>query len=49
MKRKGKRRERFRSLQYDRVWDVTEIQVKVHVRELFPDQMGPRATQLAKE
>jgi hypothetical protein len=48
-KRKGKRREKLRRLHYDLVWDITEIQVKVHVRALFPNQIGPRITQLAKE
>jgi hypothetical protein len=49
VKRKGKRRAKFRMLPYDLVWDITEMQVKVHVRALFPDQIGPRTTQLAKE
>jgi hypothetical protein len=49
VKRKGKRREKFRRLDYELVWDITEMQVKVHVRPLFRNQTGPRTTQLAKE
>ena len=49
LKRKGKRREKFRRLHYDLVWDITEMQVKVHVRALFPNQIGPLTTQLAKQ
>jgi hypothetical protein len=49
VKMKGKRRERFRRLDYELVWDITEMQVKVHVRALFRNQTGPRTTQLAKE
>ncbi len=49
VKRKGKRRERLRKLDYELVWEITEMQVKVHVRAHFPNQIGPITTQLAKE
>ena len=47
--RKGKRRRKLRKLDYDLVWDITEMQVKVHVRAVFPNPSGPLTTQLAKE
>ena len=46
--RKGKRREHLRRLNYDPVWDITEMQVKLHVRPIFPSPVGPLTTQLAK-
>lgn len=48
-KKKHKRRDRLRRLDYELLWDITEMQVKVHVRALFPGQKDPRPTQLAKE
>jgi hypothetical protein len=47
--KKGRRRQRLRILNYDLVWDITEMQVKVHVRALFPNPTGSLPTQLAKE
>jgi len=47
--KKGKRRRKIRKLDYDLVWDITEMQVKVHVRAVFPNPSGPLITQLAKE
>jgi len=47
--RKGRRRLRLRRLHYELVWNITEMQVKVEVRPLFPNPPGPLTTQLAKE
>lgn len=47
--RKGRRRLKFRRLDYDLVWDITEMQVKVSVRAIIPNATGPLITQLAKE
>jgi hypothetical protein len=47
--KKGKRRVRLRILHYDLVWNITEMQVKVEVKALFPNPPGPLTTQLAKE
>ena len=47
--KKGRRRLRLRILHYDLVWDITEMQVKVHVRAVFPNPTGALTTQLAKE
>ena len=46
---KHHRRLKLRKLDYDLVWEITEMQVKVYVRALFPRQVGPRLSQLAKE
>ncbi|KAF4624696.1 hypothetical protein G7Y89_g13472 [Cudoniella acicularis] len=46
---KGKRRWKLRMLEYDLIWDITEMQVKVYIRALFPNANGPPTTQLAKE
>ncbi|KAL5320456.1 hypothetical protein ACEPPN_011261 [Leptodophora sp. 'Broadleaf-Isolate-01'] len=46
---KGKRRLKLRKLEYELVWNITEMQVKVEVRPLFPNPPGPLTTQLAKE
>ncbi|KAL2060581.1 hypothetical protein VTL71DRAFT_9222 [Oculimacula yallundae] len=47
--RKGKRRAKLRKLDYEFVWNITEMQVKVEVRPLFPNPLGPLTTQLAQE
>jgi hypothetical protein len=47
--KKGRRRVRLRRLHYDLVWNITEMQVKVEVKALFPNPPGPLTTQLAKE
>lgn len=47
--RKGKRRLRIRRLSYQLIWNITEMQVKVDVRALFPNPPGPLTTQLAQE
>lgn len=47
--RKGRRRLKLRRLHYELVWNITEMQVKVEVRSLFPNPPGPLTTQLAKE
>lgn len=38
-----------RVLHYNLIWDITEMQVKLHVQALIPDSEGPLMTQLAKE
>lgn len=48
-KTKGHRREHLRDLDYDLIWDVTEMQVKVYVQAIFPNQLGSPLFQLAKE
>lgn len=48
-KLKGHRREIFRELHYDLIWEITEMQVKVHVQANFPKQIGPPLCQLALE
>ena len=49
-KRKGpKGRQHFRRLEYDLVWHITEMQVKVHVKPIFPRAIGPPTMQLAKQ
>ena len=47
--RKGKRRVKLRRLDYDLVWDITEMQVKIHIRAVPQNTSGPLTTQLAKE
>jgi hypothetical protein len=47
--KKGKRRVKKRELEYDLVWNITEMQVKTFVRAIFPNPTGPLTTQLAKE
>jgi hypothetical protein len=47
--KKGRRRMRLRILHYDLVWNITEMQVKVEVKALFPNPPGSLTTQLAKE
>ena len=46
---KGHRREKLRDLHYDLIWEITEMQVKVYVQAIFPNQVGPPLFQLAKE
>ncbi|PMD33385.1 hypothetical protein L207DRAFT_535414 [Hyaloscypha variabilis F] len=48
-KTKGRRRKKFRDLCYNLIWEITEMQVKVYVQALFPNQVGPALFQLAKE
>jgi hypothetical protein len=48
-KKKNKRRLKLRKLEYDLIWDITEMQVKIHVRPVFPNPTGPLTMQLAKE
>ncbi len=45
----GPPRMRFRKLEYELVWDITEMQVKTHVRASFPGAIGPAKMQLAKQ
>lgn len=47
--KKGRRRVRLRILNYELIWNITEMQVKVYIRALFPNPPGPLTTQLAKE
>jgi hypothetical protein len=47
--KKGKRRVKKRELEYDLVWNITEMQVKTFVRAIFPNPIGPLTIQLAKE
>jgi len=47
--RKGKRRKKLMRLDYDLVWDITEMQVKLHIRAVPLNSSGPLITQLAKE
>jgi hypothetical protein len=47
--KKGHRRERLRKLEYDLVWEIIEIQVKLYIRPIFLYPIGPLTTQLAKE
>lgn len=47
--REGRRRRRLKMLDYDFIWNITEMQVKVHIRPIFPNPPGPLTTQLAKE
>lgn len=46
---KGHRREKLRDLHYDLIWEITEMQVKVYVQAIFPNQVGSPLFQLAKE
>jgi hypothetical protein len=46
---KGKRKRNLRKLHYELAWHITEMQVKVDVRALFPNPIGPLTAQLAKE
>ncbi|KAF4631492.1 hypothetical protein G7Y89_g6638 [Cudoniella acicularis] len=46
---KKHRRTKHKRLDYDLLWDITEMQVKVHVRALIPNAIGPRTTQLAEQ
>ncbi|TVY50003.1 hypothetical protein LOCC1_G000105 [Lachnellula occidentalis] len=48
-KRKNKRRFKFRKLEHDLIWNITEMQVKVFVRPIFPNPIGPLTMQLAQE
>ena len=45
----GRKSRRYRMLEYEDPWYITEMQVKVHVRPLIPDHEGPLTMQLAKE
>jgi len=47
--RKYVRRKKYRQLWYDLVWNITEMQVKIYVRPIFPHPTGPLAMQLAQE
>lgn len=47
--KKDHRRKRLRDLHYDLIWEITEMQVKVYVQAIFPSQVGPPLSQLAKE
>jgi hypothetical protein len=42
-------RERVHRLDYNLIWHITEMQVKLHVQGIFPKQVGPALSQLAKE
>ncbi len=46
---KGRRRRKFRKLNYNLIWEITEMQVKVYVHAIFPNQVGPPLSQIAKE
>jgi hypothetical protein len=48
-KKKGVKQQKLRSLEYDLLWNITEMQVKTFVRPLFPNPVGPSTAQLAKE
>ena len=49
-KRKSRpQQDKQRVLHYNLIWDITEMQVKIHVQALFPNQNGPLFSQLAKE
>ena len=48
-KDKDHRRKKFRDLYYDLIWEITEMQVKVYVQAVFPNQVGSPLSQLAKE
>jgi hypothetical protein len=52
--RKGKERKetlqhKQRVLHYDLIWEITEMQVKLLVQAIFPNQTGRLFSQLAKE
>lgn len=42
-------RKAYWRLHYELVWNITEMQVKLHIRPLFPNPPGALTTQLAKE
>jgi hypothetical protein len=46
---KGHRRKKLRDLHYNLIWEITEMQVKVYVQAIFPNQVGSPLSQLAKE
>lgn len=48
-KKPGKRRKHLREIEYDLVWNITEMQVKTFVRSIFPRAVGPLTMQLAQE
>jgi hypothetical protein len=48
-KKKGKRRLKMRRLDYELVWNITEMQIKTFVKAIFPNPTGPLTMQLAKE
>ena len=48
-KKKRVRSVKLRRLDYDLIWDITEMQVKTFVRAVFPSPIGPLTMQLAKE
>lgn len=48
-KKKHKRRVKRRRLDYELVWNITEMQVKTFVRAIFPKPQGPLTMQLTKE
>lgn len=43
------RRRKLRDLHYALIWEITEMQVKVYVQAIFPNQVGSPLFQLAKE
>jgi DNA polymerase/3'-5' exonuclease PolX len=44
-----KRQSRIRKLYYEPVWKITEMQVKLYVKALFPDPPGQLTIQRAKQ
>jgi len=47
---KGKKRDKFRRLHYDPVWNITEMQVKLSVKALIHNSIGGQpTTQLAHQ
>ena len=46
---KGRPQDRQRVLYYDLIWDITEVQVKIHVQAHFPNPECPLISQLAIE
>ena len=47
--RKGRRRQRRRRLEYEPVWNITETQIKLGIRPIFPTQIGEPTIQLARQ
>jgi hypothetical protein len=47
-KKKGSRMTKLRRLEYELLWEITEMQVKLHIRPLFPGCDRP-TTQLAEQ
>lgn len=48
-KRESNKKRKRRRLHYELIWHITEMQVKVHVKALFPNPAGPLVWQLAAE